>query len=150
MATATLRLHDFPGRRRHVIGWIHREEPRGLQQESDVGRRHHRIVLGPRQMSVPEGVPEDHIGRRDRPIRRGPSHKTVASGTLIWIITRREPLVRMEGRDPDVMIDEPGPPPPPCLRRGERYGVVAREEAVADRLADSVEPLRIDDLPGSR
>ncbi len=31
MATSAFSLHDFRGRRRHVIGWIHRKEPGRLE-----------------------------------------------------------------------------------------------------------------------
>ena len=48
---------------------------------------------------------------------------------LVRVVAGPVALVGAVGRDPDVVVDEPRPLPPPGVRRGERDGVVARAGA---------------------
>ena len=64
--------------------------------------------------------------------------QAVASLALVRIVARAVSFVGAVGRDPDVVVDEPGPLAPPGVGRGERERVVAGQELVADRLADVV------------
>ena len=68
----------------------------------------------------------------------GPANQAVAAVALVWVVAGGVAFLLAVRRHPDVMIDEAGPLPPPGVRRGEGKRVVAREELVADRLADSI------------
>ena len=114
------------------------KKPFGLSSEADVGRRHHRVVLRPRNVRVAEGVPEDDVGVLDRAVLLGPARSGRRRPGSGWDSRRRAYFSSSRiRRDPDVMVDEAGPLPPPGVRRGERERVVAGQELVADRLADA-------------
>jgi len=112
---------------RQIIGRVHREEAVRLQQKPDVRRRHYRVILRPRDVRVPERVPQHHVPVLDGAVLLGPLDEPVAALRLVRVITRRVFLVLVERRDPDVVVHEPGPLPPPRIARGHRERVVHRE-----------------------
>ncbi|CAN5402025.1 hypothetical protein BH11PLA2_BH11PLA2_40860 [soil metagenome] len=91
----------------------HGEESVRLQQEADVRRRHHGIVLSPRHVRVAERIPEDHVAVLNGPVAFGPIEQPAAAVALVGVIPRSVVLSVIPWRDPDVLIDEPGPLPPP-------------------------------------
>src|SRR5260370_34833560 len=84
---------------------------------------------------MPYRVPQHDVGIVDRPILLGPLHQPVASAALVGVITRPVLLVVAVRRDPDVVVDEAGPPSPPRIRRRERKRVVTGDEPLGNRLA---------------
>src|SRR5262245_1966039 len=103
VATSTLR-GLLLGRRRQVVCRILIEEPVRFQQEADVRRRHDRVVLRPRNVCVPEGVPKQDVGVFDRAVSLGPADQAIAAGTLVRMVARGVHLFLLEGRDPDVVV----------------------------------------------
>ena len=68
--------------RRDVVAGILQEKAAGLEQEADVGGRHHRIILGAGEVRVAEGVPEHDVGILDRrwPRSSGAGRRRPGSG----------------------------------------------------------------------
>ena len=95
-------------RRRQVVRGICIEESVWLQKESDVCRRHDRIVLRPWNVRVPEGIPEDDIFVLDVPISFRPACQSVTSRTLVGIVAAGIDFRRPVGGDPDVRVEESG------------------------------------------
>ena len=79
-------LPDLLRRRRHVVGRVHGEEAVRLEREADVRRRHHRVILRPRDVRVAEGVPEHDVGVLDRPVLLGPARQAVAAPALVRVV----------------------------------------------------------------
>ena len=100
-------------------------------------------------MRVAEGVPEDDVGVRDSAIGVGPAAKPVAALTLVGIVSSGVTFFFAIGRDPYVIIDEAGALAPPSVFRREGKAIVTGQKLVADRFADGVEDIRVDDLPGA-
>src|SRR5207244_3396316 len=136
--------------RRHVVGRVLREKAVWLEHETDVRGWHHGIVLRPWKVRVAEGVPQHDVCVDQRPVLFGPARQTVAALALVRIVARSVALALLERRYPNVIVDEAGPFAPPGVLRGERERVVAGNELVANRFADGVLDVRIDDLPRPR
>ena len=81
------------------------KKPVGLEHEADVRRRHHRVVLRPRDVRVAEGVPEHDVGVLDRAVLLGPAasgRRRRGSGSG----SRRRAYCSSSAirRDPDVVV----------------------------------------------
>src|SRR5262249_56149401 len=95
----------------------------------------------------PEGAPVSPVGVLQRAVFFGPLHEPIAGLALVRVVAGPVLLRLVEGRDPDVVIHETRPLPPPRIGRGHRERVVHRQELVGHRLADRVEHRRVDDSP---
>src|SRR5262245_59983012 len=124
--------------RRHVLGSIEIKEAGWLQEEADVGGRHHGTVFRARNVRLSHCVADPDVGAFHGAILARPADETVSAAALVRIIAGTILFFWVEWRDPDVVLDEPGPLPPPGVRGGEWYGVVSRQEAVADGIAHRV------------
>src|SRR5262249_61117560 len=67
----------------NVVGGVFREKAVRLEHEPDVGGRHHRIVLRPREVGVAEGGPQHPIRVDEGAGLFGPARRAVAPRGLV-------------------------------------------------------------------
>src|SRR5260370_3768813 len=111
--------------RGHVERRILVEEPDRLEHEPGPFGWHDRPVLGPGDVVTAAGIAERNVGVLDRAVGFRPGGEPGATRVLVRVIACREPLIGMEGGDPQVLRREYGA----LVRR--RVGVTEREHAGA-------------------
>src|ERR1700716_3553663 len=89
LTVATAFALTYRLRRWYIVGWVLVEETVGFQQETNVCRGHHGVILWSGDVRVAEGVPEDDISIRNRAVCLGPFLQAVAPLTLIGEVPGR-------------------------------------------------------------
>src|SRR5262245_22174552 len=87
-------------------GRIRRPEANRHEPEPCRVRRHHRPVLGPRQMQHRVRVPEHDVLIDDRPVAGAPHLDTFAIAADVDPLARRVHLARIEQRHPQLMLEK--------------------------------------------
>src|SRR3981081_613460 len=91
------------GWRRHVHCRTTLEESVRTEVESEHRHGHYGPVLGTRHVIVREDVPQRELRVIDLSIRLGPVRETISSRMLIRIFSGRESLLRVGGRNTDMI-----------------------------------------------
>lgn len=110
-----------------VIGRVAVKKAVWLEKEAYVGGWHDRIVFGPRDVGMTEGVPKHDILVGDGTVLLRPAFQAVAPRGLVRKVAGGVFFILGERRDPDVMVDKASPFSPPGFFGGKRHGVVPRK-----------------------
>src|SRR5215471_7708753 len=98
-------------------------------------------------MMQAENVPEHDIAVFDRPVLGNEVRNASFAGRMIDELARRESLLRLVGRDPEMVLDKTGALTGRRVRADEGRDTVERFELVSDRRPGVIEPGGVDDLP---
>src|SRR5689334_10590957 len=134
-------------RGRHVEGGVAVEETVGPELEPDPGDRHHRPVLRAHHMVSGEGVPEHQVGVLQRAVGRGPGGQAIPAWVLVGVLAGGEPLIGIVRGDPQVLSGELCSLHRAVTGLAEGQHAVLGHQLVGDRLAGSVPPAGVGDLP---
>src|SRR5205823_3217533 len=93
---------------RHVQRRVAVEEARRQQLEARLVDRHHRPLLGAREVRDAERVPEDQVLALQRRVAFGPAAETVAAQALVDVVAGGVELRRIVTRYPEVVAEETG------------------------------------------
>ena len=86
-----------------------------------------------------ERVPDHHVGIDERAVGRGPAGEAVAALVLVRVVAGGAALVGAVGRDPQVVLREPGPLADARVGVREQRGRAHhRRELVRGRLPERV------------
>jgi hypothetical protein len=134
---------------RHVEGGVAIEEPDRLEPERDRVDRHHRPLLGARDVVHPEHVPQDDVRVLDRAVLRRPHRQAAVALALDDELAAGPALLLVVGRHPQRVADRLGAAHDRRGRVHHRREGGAEDELVADRRAEAVGDAVVDDLPGA-
>ena len=113
-------------RRRHVQGRVSVEKAHRQKIESSVHYRHHRPVLGARNVVMAQGIPNYDVSIVNCSILLGPLRKSRAPRMLIGVWSGSAHLIGLEWSDPEVLSHESRPFRHSGLRVSEGEDIFAR------------------------
>jgi MFS family permease len=134
---------------RDVQGGIAVEEAERLEPERDDVRGHHRPVLRAGDVVQAKHVPEHHVGVLDGPVGLGPGGQARIVLGLDGEVAAGPALVRTVRRHPERVADDLGPLEGRGGRVEQRRERRRGDELVADRGAEAVGHVVVDDLPAA-
>src|SRR5215831_12833155 len=126
---------------------VPREEASRHESEARTMDGHHWPVLWPRDVGNAHRVPENHIAVDERAVRLDPPRQPIASTSLIHELAGRVLLGRVIGGDPQVRLEEAGPPQQGRVGQEKWRAVLSGLEDISDRLAENVPGSGVHDFP---